>query len=67
MFEKKTSETTKVTIKNLRLEDGKIFDEDGDIKDLNKIVELSFKEGSLFTFTVNSKEEDVEIVEDGTK
>ena len=67
MFEKKISETTKVTIKDLRLENGKIFDEDGVIRDLNKVVALSFKEGSSFTFTVNSKEEDVEIVEDGTR
>lgn len=66
MFEKKITKTTKVTIKGLSIEDGKIVDEEGFERDLNKVILTTYNEGESFEFTVTAKTDDSEIVqEDG--
>jgi argonaute-like protein implicated in RNA metabolism and viral defense len=66
MFEKKITKTAKVTIKNLSIADGRIVDEDGIKKDLVKVILASFDEGDSFDFTVTSKSDDSQILqEDG--
>lgn len=66
MFEKKITKTTKVTIKGLSIEDGKIIDEEGFERDLNKVILTTYNEGESFDFTVTAKTDDSEIVqEDG--
>ena len=66
MFEKKITKTTKVTIKNLSIEDGKIVDKEGFERDLNKVILTTYNEGESFEFTVTAKTDDSEIVqEDG--
>lgn len=66
MFEKKITKTTKVTIKGLSIEDGKIVDEEGFERDLNKVILTTYNESESFDFTVTAKTDDSEIVqEDG--
>lgn len=66
MIEIKRTTTTKVTIKNLSIEDGKIVDEEGLERDLNKVILTTYNEGESFDFTVTAKTDDSEIVqEDG--
>ena len=66
MFEKKIVKTTKVTIKNLAIEDGRIVDEEGIERDLNKVILTAYNDGESFDFAVTAKTDDSEIVqEDG--
>lgn len=66
MIEIKRTTTTKVTIKNLSIEDGKIVDEEGLERDLNKVILTTYNEGESFDFAVTAKTDDSEIVqEDG--
>lgn len=64
MIEKKISKTEKVQLKGLLIQDGTIIDSDGCIRDLNKIVTMAFGEGDVFDFTVNSKSDDSQILEE---
>ena len=64
MVEKKISRTEKIQLKGLTLQDGEIVDADGCIRDLNKVITTAFREGDIFDFAVNSKSEDVELIEE---
>lgn len=65
MVEKKISRTEKIQLKGLTLQDGSIVDADGCIRDLNKVVLTAFDNGDIFDFAVNTKSEDVELIEEG--
>lgn len=64
MVEKKISKTEKIQLKGLFIQDGEIIDSDGCIRDLNKIVTRSFREGDVFDFAVNTKSEDLQMIEE---
>ena len=64
MVEKKISKTEKIQLKGLLIQDGEIIDSDGCIRDLNKIVIRAFREGDVFDFAVNTKSEDLQIIEE---
>lgn len=65
MVEKKISKTEKIQLKGLTLQDGCIVDADGCIRDLNKVVLTAFSNGDIFDFAVNTKSEDIQIIEEG--
>ena len=65
MFEIKEVTNRKVQIKGLTVTEGQIVDEDGVIKDMNKIIVAAFPEGAVFDFTVQNKSEEVNVVEEG--
>lgn len=64
MFEKKITKTTNVVLKGLTITDGKIVDEDGMERDLNKLVITAFDENDLFDFSVKATSKDSEIIEE---
>lgn len=65
MFEIKEVTNRKVQIKGLTVTESQIVDEDGVIKDMNKIIVAAFPEGAVFDFTVQNKSEEVNVVEEG--
>lgn len=64
MIEKKIAKTEKIQLKGLMIQDGEILDADGCIRDLNKIVTKAFRDGDVFDFAVNTKSEDLEVIEE---
>lgn len=64
MVEKKISKTEKIQLKGLLIQDGEIIDSDGCVRDLNKIVTRAFREGDVFDFAVNTKSEDLQMIEE---
>lgn len=64
MFEVKETTNRKVQIKGLTISEGQIVDEDGLIKDINRVIMAAFPDGAVFDFTVQNKSEEVNVIEE---